>query len=143
MRNKKHIFREISKFMSGLVLGDLLVGVWLYFSNLLPINFLGITYTQDMIAAGMVFDIALLFLFIYYGWHHHQSSKKEREHWFHYAVGVLLIVVAIIHLLRVLFGWDFIFGNLHIPFWLNAIAAIVAGFLGITSIYLAREITNR
>jgi len=41
----------------------------------------------------------------------------------------LFLVVAIIHLLRIIFGWSVEIGGLSIPFWLSWLAVLVASAL--------------
>jgi hypothetical protein len=47
----------------------------------------------------------------------------------------LFLVVAIIHLLRIIFGWSVEIGGLNIPFWASWLGVLVAGalaYLGFT-----------
>ena len=47
----------------------------------------------------------------------------------------LFLVVAIIHLLRIIFGWSVEIGGLSIPFWVSWLGVLVAGalaYLGFT-----------
>ena len=47
----------------------------------------------------------------------------------------LFLVVAIIHLLRIIFGWSVEIGGLSIPFWASWLGVLVAGalaYLGFT-----------
>jgi hypothetical protein len=41
----------------------------------------------------------------------------------------LFLVVAIMHLLRIIFGWHVEVGGLSIPFWVSWLGALVAGAL--------------
>jgi uncharacterized membrane protein YhaH (DUF805 family) len=41
----------------------------------------------------------------------------------------LFLVVAIVHLLRIIFGWQVEVGGLNIPFWVSWLAVLVAGAL--------------
>ena len=41
----------------------------------------------------------------------------------------LFLVVAIVHLLRIIFGWQVEVGGLSIPFWASWLAVLVAGAL--------------
>ena len=41
----------------------------------------------------------------------------------------LFLVVAIIHLLRIIFGWSVEIGGLSIPFWASWLGVLVAGAL--------------
>ena len=47
----------------------------------------------------------------------------------------LFLVVALVHLLRIIFGWSVEIGSLSIPFWVSWLGVLVAGalaFLGFT-----------
>ena len=41
----------------------------------------------------------------------------------------LFLVVAIMHLLRIIFGWEVQIGGLTIPFWVSWLALVIAGAL--------------
>ena len=135
----KHVLREFSKFASGLVFADLLTVLWLWTSNMLPMDFLGMTFTDQHAAVGIVFDLVLFGFFVFYGWHQHKCSQRSKEYLFHYVLGVLLAVVAFAHLYRILAGHDLIFGAWHIPLWLSAVGALLTGVLSYTSFVLAKK----
>jgi uncharacterized membrane protein YhaH (DUF805 family) len=42
----------------------------------------------------------------------------------------LFLVVAIVHLLRIILGWQVEIGGLSIPFWVSWLGVLVAGALG-------------
>ncbi|PIR95439.1 hypothetical protein COT93_02345 [Candidatus Falkowbacteria bacterium CG10_big_fil_rev_8_21_14_0_10_37_18] len=79
----KNTLREISKFTSGLVLGDFLCGTWLYLGGYLPMTFWGLTFDARMVAGGMVFDALLFALLIHYGWRMADRSRSSKEKTFH------------------------------------------------------------
>ena len=41
----------------------------------------------------------------------------------------LFLVVALMHLLRIIFGWQVEIGSLSIPFWVSWLGVLVAGAL--------------
>jgi hypothetical protein len=43
--------------------------------------------------------------------------------------GVIFLVIAILHLLRVIFGWAAIIGGWIMPIWVSWVALVVAGYL--------------
>ena len=58
----------------------------------------------------------------------------------------LFLVVAIMHLLRIIFGWQVEIGGLSIPFWVSWLGVLVAGalaYLGFTQSSPARWPTCR
>ena len=42
---------------------------------------------------------------------------------------VLFAVIGLIHLLRVIFGWQFVIGTWNVPTWLSIVAVVLLGFL--------------
>jgi len=44
-------------------------------------------------------------------------------------VGIVFLIVAIFHLMRVIFNWQVLFGNFVVPFWVSWGGLIVAGIL--------------
>lgn len=139
MTKHKNNLREIAKFAAGLVTGDFLVGVWLAAGKMIPISFMGITFTAPMVAFWMVFDILIIILLVHYAWHAevHNPTMKQRN--FFMIVGVILSIVAVTHLLRALFGVILNIGTWSFPFWLSWIAVIAATFLAYTSFVFAAK----
>jgi len=45
------------------------------------------------------------------------------------ATVVVLLVVALMHLLRVVLGWDIIVGGIFIPVWASVVACVLAAAL--------------
>ena len=43
--------------------------------------------------------------------------------------GALFLIIAVAHLLRIIFGWSAQIGGLDIPVWLSWLALVVAGAL--------------
>ena len=52
---------------------------------------------------------------------------------------VIFGIIAILHLLRVIFVWDAQIGSLNISVWSSWIALIIAGFLSITGFNLIKN----
>jgi len=44
-------------------------------------------------------------------------------------VGSVFAVVAVVHALRALYGWDFIVGYWHAPIWISWVAVVCIGWL--------------
>lgn len=135
----KHInvLRELSKFAAGLVAADFLVGIWLYSSNLLPINFFGWTVTPEIAMPWMFFDAILLIILIHYGWHATIPSPSIHQRTLLYTIGSILSIVAVLHLLRLVFGIEVNIAGWQAPMWLSWIGTVVAGYLGYASIRFA------
>lgn len=43
---------------------------------------------------------------------------------------VLFLVIALLHLLRLVYGWQAVIGGWTAPMWLSWVALVVAGYLG-------------
>ena len=55
--------------------------------------------------------------------------------------GIVFLLVAVAHLVRVLVGWDFSVGGWDVPSWASVVAAVVAGYLGWTGFRIAARST--
>lgn len=45
------------------------------------------------------------------------------------ATGLIFSVITVLHVLRLIFGWDAVLGGWQVPVWLSFIAAALGGFL--------------
>ncbi|HWA31998.1 MAG TPA: hypothetical protein VG694_00895 [Candidatus Paceibacterota bacterium] len=131
--------REIAKFASGLILGDFLFGLWLYTSGLLPMKFWGMNFTDGTVAGWMLFDALLFIYLVHYGWYTAHRARTSTEKKFHRVAGVVFTLVALLHLSRLLFGWNFVLGSWAVPYWINALGAVITAFLA----YAAFSLANR
>ena len=52
---------------------------------------------------------------------------------------VIFLVIGILHLLRIIFGWKAAIGGGAVPMWASWVALVVAGFLGYEGFRLARK----
>jgi len=128
--------REVAKFASGLVIGDFLMIVWLSMNDILPTSFMGIRLTYDMILPALVFDAALFFILVHYGWHVGKTPVL-RERTFLLAAGTVFGIVALAHLMRVFTGADLIIYGWAVPLWLSWIGTAVTAYLAYMSFHLA------
>lgn len=56
-------------------------------------------------------------------------SGKNNRRGYMVTVAVLLSIVALMHILRVLMGWDMFVGGTFIPAWVSLLAAGILGYL--------------
>ncbi|MDE2030750.1 MAG: hypothetical protein KGI58_00620 [Patescibacteria group bacterium] len=139
MNNKNtHFIRELSKFFSGLVVADILVGIWVGSGQGYGSIFLGMPLTQPLINIWIVIDVALLLLLLHYAWHIDLPPSRIHKV-FYTTVGVLLAIVALLHFLRVAFSVPLIIGGISMPQWLSVIGAIITGFLAYASFHFANR----
>lgn len=52
--------------------------------------------------------------------------------------GLIFSIVAILHLLRLIFRWDVIMGDWQIPLWVSFIGVAAAGFLAYIGFKLSK-----
>ena len=53
--------------------------------------------------------------------------------------GIIFIVIALLHLFRIVYGWKVVIGPWTAPGWISWAALVVAGYLGYEGIRLARS----
>jgi len=58
---------------------------------------------------------------------------------FSLVAGMIFFLVAILHVLRVIFGWETIVGGLLVPIWISYFGFIVAGLLAYQGFKLSRK----
>ena len=54
-------------------------------------------------------------------------------------VGVIFLVIAILHLLRIVFQWDAMIGGWLVPQWVSWVAVIFAAYLGYQGLSFGRS----
>lgn len=55
-------------------------------------------------------------------------------------ISVFFLLVALVHLCRVLLHWEFIIGNFHLPYWMNILAFAVTAILAIMAYHFRKEL---
>jgi hypothetical protein len=136
---KKNNLHELAKLASGLVLGDFLAHVWLATHHGFPVDFLGMTFTQSMVAPTLVFDAALFIILVHYAWHIGKTPFL-RERTYLVAAGVLFGVVAAAHLIRAFTNADLVIAGYDIPVWLSWIGTAATAYLSYMSFHLAMRV---
>ncbi|MEX1997810.1 MAG: hypothetical protein WEA04_04020 [Candidatus Andersenbacteria bacterium] len=53
--------------------------------------------------------------------------------------GPVFSLVALVHLLRVVFGWEAVIGGWEVPVWASVVAVILAGYLGFSAYQLMKK----
>lgn len=134
---QKQTLREISKYGAGLITGDFLVGLWFVTSGRVPFNFLGVTWTFQATLFWMIFDAVLLAFLVFFGWHITDRKRTSTERSFLYIAGTVFLIVALLHLSRIVFGLNLVIGSWAVPYWLNAVGAVVTLFLCYASFHFA------
>ena len=58
---------------------------------------------------------------------------------FAFTAGVVFSLVAVLHALRLLLGWDAVIGGWHVHMWLSWLALAVSGYLAYTAFNVHRS----
>jgi hypothetical protein len=56
---------------------------------------------------------------------------------FSWLAGIIFTIIALLHLLRIVYGWDAVVDGWRVPKWISWVALIVAGYLGYEGLRLA------
>ncbi|MDE1925543.1 MAG: hypothetical protein KGH79_05255 [Patescibacteria group bacterium] len=134
-----HTLREIAKVGVGLLIADIICGLWLSSAGLFPLTLLGITWSASMLVPGIVFDLALILLLAHCGWGMKLPISSPSERWLLIFVGLIFLAVALLHLVRLMFGIEIILSGAVIPLWLSWFGVIIAGYLSYSSFHFARR----
>ena len=126
---------ELAKFGAGLIAADFLVLLWVTNANLLPVDFFGRTITEDMLLPGLIFDIALFFILVHYGWNVGKIPAL-RERTYLLVAGIVFGVVALAHLMRIFAGADLTIGSWGVPVWLSWVGVVATTYLSYMSFSL-------
>ena len=52
--------------------------------------------------------------------------------------GTIFLIIAVLHLLRLVLGWNAVLEGWSVPLWLSAVALVVAGYLGYEGFRLSK-----
>ena len=135
--------REIAKFLSGAVASKILTILWLSTAGLAPLVLAGTPFTTDSLFPAMIFNIALLAVLVYYGWHLKSPVHAPSEKKLLYIAGIVFLIVAVVHFLRLLTGWTLIVGDLAVPLWLSWFGVVVALYLSYASLHFAMRMRDK
>ena len=58
---------------------------------------------------------------------------------FTFTAGVVFSLIAVLHMLRLLLGWEAVIGGWHVPLWLSWLALAVSGYLAYTAFNVHRS----
>jgi len=134
MKLKRQYLHDAAKFGAGLVSADFLALVWLSQQYVLPQSFIGIPMSSSIIAPSMIIDVFLLLFLIHYGWNI-GKMPRVKESTYLLITGVIFSIVALTHLVRVLYSTDIILFGWEVPIFLSWIGITVATYLAFSSFY--------
>jgi len=58
-----------------------------------------------------------------------RSKKQMSKATFSKLAGVIFLIVALAHALRLIFKWDLVIAGWQVPMWTSGVAAVIAAFL--------------
>lgn len=134
---KHKTMREIAKIGVGIMIADIISLLWFTGAGWLPLTILGITWTNQAVLPALLFDIALIILLAHYGWNMKLPVQSPTERGLLKLVGVIFLIIALVHLLRLAFGWTLIVGEANIPLWLSWLGVIIPGYLSYCSFHFS------
>lgn len=62
---------------------------------------------------------------------------------FSLVAGIIFSIIALLHLLRIIYGWDPVIQGWTVPKWLSWVALIVSAYLGYEGLRLAKKSGQR
>ncbi len=137
MYMNKHILRELAKIGVGLFIADLVSVLWFSGAGFFPLTILGITWGVGAVWPIVIFDLAVILLLAHYGWSMKLPISSPSERTLLKVVGAVFLIVALLHLLRIAFGWNLILGDNAVPLWLSWFGVIIPGYLSYSSFHFA------
>lgn len=138
----KRSLQEISKFLAGLVVADLITEVWLATSGMLPVHFLGASFGPETVVPAVIFDLALLMVLVHYGWHI-GKIPAPREHTYLVVAGAVFTVVALAHVWRIFASGELVLLGWEVPLWLSWFGVILAAYMAYASFRFALHPSRR
>lgn len=132
-----HTLRDLAKIGVGLFLADLFSVLWLGSAGFFPLTVLGVTWTASAILPIALFDVAVIILLVHLGWRTKLPVRSPSERTLLMLAGLIFLVVAIVHLLRLAFSWHVALGDFSVPMWLSWFGVLIAGYLSYSSFHFA------
>lgn len=126
---KHHTMRELAKIGVGIMIADVISLLWFSGTGYLPMTVLGITWTSQAVLPALIFDIAIIILLAHFGWNMKLPIQSPTERTLLRLVGLIFLIIALVHLLRLAFGWNLIVGEANIPMWLSWLGVIIPAYL--------------
>jgi hypothetical protein len=135
--------REVAKIASGIVFADIIGTLWFSQAGLLPMTMLGVRWTNAMVPEILVFDLALLMLCVHYGWNMKLPISSPSERTLLWVAGVIFLVVAVGHLMQLMFNVHLILGDFKVPQWMSWLGILLTAYLSYSSFHFAKHMHGR
>lgn len=131
--------REVGKFLTGLVTADLLMGLWLLAAGTLPQTVFGVWITTQLAWFWVGFDALIILILVHYSWNPKLFEPHASSRLLFFVVGIIMGAVAILHFLRLVFGWPIMIDTWMAPMWISWVGVIVAACLSYMSFHFAAK----
>lgn len=59
---------------------------------------------------------------------------------FNWTTGVIFLAILVLHILRLVYGWDGVIGGVAIPMWASWVSIVVSAYLAYIAISLASKL---
>jgi hypothetical protein len=132
-----HYLREAAKVAVGLFIADIASVLWLGAAGFFPLTILGVTWTATAALTTALFDVAVIILLVHFGWNTRVPLRSPSEKTLLMISGVVFLVVALAHLLRLALGIDIALGDFMVPVWLSWFGVVVTAYLSYSSFHFA------
>ena len=67
-----------------------------------------------------------------------EEEERMKQKQFNGVVGAVFFIIALLHLLRVLFHWEAVVAGRAVSTWVSVVAVLVAGYLSYTAFKLKK-----
>ena len=69
----------------------------------------------------------------------HKAEAAMRQKTFLLAAGVVFLLIALGHVLRIVLGWSFVVQDFPVPVWASGLAVVIMAYLAYEGFRLARK----
>ena len=139
---KRQWLHDAAKFCAGLVVADFVALWWLSMQTRLPHMFLGLPLSQDVIAPAMTVDFFLFLILVHYAWNIGKIPQMK-ERMYLVLAGAVFTVIAVGHLVRVVYSGDVSVFGWDVPVYVSWIGVVVSTYLAYASFHFAGRMKGR
>ena len=133
---KRQWLHDAAKVGTGLVAADFIILWWYTTIKVLPATFLGLPIYHSMLLPAIVVDVFLIIMLVHYGWHI-GKIPQIKERMYLTVAGIVFSLVAVAHLIRILYQGDVVLFGWDVPVFLSWIGVAVATYLAYSSFHFA------
>ncbi|MBU0750472.1 hypothetical protein KKH15_03060 [Patescibacteria group bacterium] len=134
---KRHTLREVAKVGVGLITADLLSVLWFSGAGFFPLTVLGITWSESTIIPIIIVDLVLIALLAHFSWNMKFPVSSPKEKTLLLIVGAAFLIIALLHLVRIAFGWELVLSAVSVPVWVSWLGVAIPGYLSYSCFHFA------